>query len=313
MKKLLIALALCGIAARPAYALVTPANALVSPFDSTDGHVTFLLINNVGPKVTAHLTFFSDDCTHLANFSACLTHNDTLVADTTHLQATNEKNEPTGAIIDLSGKRGTVVITAFSTNDDCNAADGHASLVDSALIGSFTLANTRNGSAFGSNMIGLHTDSDRDATALPTLASIDELDIPTFNPASLDDSEIILLALQQSKGGFGSEVGPLGRPNALRATLSFTDTSEVRTSLPDVEFDCALFSSALPGGLIPDTVTVDSSGYLRLSDFAITTPVATVAEGTDEPDDLETFVYAWHGMAIGSYGVLQAGSYILNR
>ena len=73
----------------------------------------------------------------------------------------------------------------------------------------------------------------------------------------------------------------------------YYDNLEIPTSLPEASITCAEFTSLIPGpgALIPDTVSVLSSGMLRLDRF-------TPAIG----GDTGRFVYGLHGQAVGSFG-----------
>src|SRR4051812_39079971 len=77
-----------------------PAAELIMPFDSTEGKSSFLLVSNLtgtsssgGAQVTTHWTFWSETCDELADFSICLTLNDTVVVDPTNARSQGLNNE----------------------------------------------------------------------------------------------------------------------------------------------------------------------------------------------------------------------------
>ena len=130
----------------PYTTLTQPAAAVVMPFDQTAGHASFLLVSNTGSSreraaVTTHWSFWAEDCSHLADFDACLTLNDTIVVDPTKAGAIGPDNEPVGPAVDLSGRRGFVTVTAYQTDTACSgpSALGHE-LVDGALVAEATFS-----------------------------------------------------------------------------------------------------------------------------------------------------------------------------
>ncbi len=284
-----------------------PANALVMPFDATDGHESFLLVSNTNGTssgiagVTTHWAFWSENCDHLADFSICLTLNDTVVVDPRNMSAIDVGNNPIGPSIDLSGERGLVVVTAYETDDVCSDSSVLGNIpVDDAIVGTYTLANTGTNSAFGGDAIGLGLNASGSYTELPQ-GFTNAIDIQTFRPDVLEDSNVILLSLAERSGNGATadiEVGP--NVSTIKAAVTIYDTLEIATSLPDVRIKCVEFLSVIPSenSLIPNTVTVTSSGFLRLWNFS-----------PSIGGDSARFVYAVHGQAVGQFGGSSNGKY----
>ena len=307
-----VALAVGMLGAGKSHALVDdpytsftqPANALVMPFDETDGHATFFLVSNISglspagdgfiAGVTTHWSYWSEDCSHLADVYVCLTLNDTVVVSPADVSAIDAGNNPIGPQIDLSGNRGFVVVTAYATDEICSDSSVRGDvLVDDAIVGTYTMANIESQASFGNDAIGLGTDFFGDYTELPK-AGYDKFTIQTFNPETLDDSVVVLLSLKE-KSGSGStaayEVGP--NTANTRIDLVYYDNLEIPTSLPEAVVNCAEFTTVIPGvgALIPDTISLLSSGILRLDNF---TPAIGGETGR--------FIYGIHGQAVGNFG-----------
>ena len=307
-----VALAVGMLGAGSAFALeddeytsfTQPANARVMPFIETDGHATFFLVSNISglspagdgliAGVTTHWSYWSDDCSHLADVYVCLTLNDTVVVSPADVSAIDAGNNPIGPQIDLSGKRGFVVVTAYATDEICSDSSVRDNqLVDNAIVGTYTIANIESQASFGNDAIGLGTDFFGDYTELPK-AGYDKFTIQTFNPETLDDSTVVLLSLKE-KSGSGStaayEVGP--NTANTRIDLVYYDNLEIPTSLPEAVINCAEFTTVIPGvgALIPDTISLLSSGILRLDNF---TPAIGGETGR--------FIYGIHGQAVGNFG-----------
>ena len=303
----------------PFTAKTQPANTLVMPFDATEGRTTFLLASNIAGKsgsvaaVTTHWSFWSESCTHLLDVPICLTLNDTIVVDPTNVSPTNAANQAVGPNADLTGNRGYVTVTAYAT--DANCADASVlgyQLVDEALVGTMTLADTTSGKAFGIDAVGLGVDGSGSFVELPDLVLSPSgndgfLTIQTFNPESIDSSIVILVSLKEKTGTLQGEIGPVGVP--VTASVSFFDNIETRTSLPDASIACALYTSTVPadtGSLVPGTVTLTSSGFVQLTNiYAGSAPVGD-ADGNDGND---TWVYGFHGQAVDKYGGSSSAKY----
>lgn len=296
----------------PFTSFTQPANALVMPFDVTDSRVTFLLASNLSglspagdgfiAGVTTHWSFWSDDCAHLADVYICLTLNDTVIVDPRELSALDAGNNPIGPQIDLSGERGFVVVTAYATDEICSDSSVRGDLpVDDAIVGTYTFANTESEASFGNDAIGLGLNPTGEFTQLPGDDDpffedflFDKFTIQTFNPETLDDSVVVLLSLREQAGSGRTadiEIGP--NTANTRADLIYYDNLEIPTSLPEVNIRCATFTSLIPGAgsLIPPTISLLSSGILRLDRF-------TPAIG----GDTGRFIYGTHGMAVANFG-----------
>ncbi len=303
-----------------------PANALVLPFDATDGRQSFLLVSNLAgisptgtdraiPAVTTHWSYWSETCKHLADVYVCLTLNDTVVVDPTDIRSIDAGNNKYGPDVDLTGERGVVVVTSYSTGEICSDASYEGYLpIDGAIVGSYTLADIDSGAALGGDAIGLglhyddHCNPDADVrfiqrlndpdfdchTELPKL-NTDALEIQTFNPESLDLSAVVFVSLQEKSGsGDGVqdiEVGP--RTGAATGSAFFYDNTEAQTSLPDVTIKCVTFNSLIPGdgNLIPDTVSQLTSGIFRLSGLR-----------TQMGGETGRWIYGIYGQSLGQFG-----------
>lgn len=263
--------------------LTQPATELVMPFDATSGKASFLLVSNRAPstKVSTRWVFWGQDCRQLAEFSACLTQNDTIVVDPTNAGTVDQGNNPVGPRIDLSGERGLVTVVAYETDAACSAPGPTSALAEHALVGTFTMADKTAGYSFGNDALGLFVSFD--AVDLPAGPGLDgRYVLQALNPQAVDASLVVLGWLATS----GNVVVPSKRSHRLFTT--FHDTLEVATSLPDVQLDSIDFRSLSgPNALIPDFVTVSTSGLLSL-------------------DPLEDYgnelLFAIVGQAVGTYG-----------
>ena len=303
-----------------------PANALVMPFNVEADRASFLLVSNLSgisptddpsryvPAVTTHWSYWSDSCAHLADVFVCLTLNDTVVVDPRDVRSIDAGNNEYGPEIDLSGKKGFVVVTAYSTGEVCADAAFEGYLpIDDALVGSYTFADVASGAALGGDAIGLGLEYDSNCpvdpferfiahltdpsfdchTELPKIGT-GAIDIQTFNPETLDLSVVVLLALREKAGSGPSqniEIGP--QSSAISANTVFYDNTEAATSLPDVSIKCATFQSLIPGtgNLIPDTVSGLTGGIFRMSGFSPGIGGAT-----------ERWIYGIYGQSVGQFG-----------
>jgi hypothetical protein len=291
---------------RPAPALVDdpyssgtqPAAALVAAFDQTEGRLTFLSVSQrpAGATAATHWAFWSEDCAHLLDLWICLTPGDTVVVDPAHLHAIDAENLPLGPVGDLSGERGFVTVTAYDGAVGClDPID--LSPLDDTLVGSFTIADTGSHAAFGGDMTGFGLDASGSRVDLPDL-TLTRLDLQTFDPATLGQSEVILLALAEGAGNgrVGAvEIGPL---RSVRSDAELFDNLEVRLSLPEVEISCGLFGP-LVGTLVPETIDVGSSGFVRLLAPRV---------GSD-PVGGTTWLLGLHGQAVGPFGAASSARY----
>lgn len=288
------------------------AGVLVMPFDATAGHKSFEIVTRIGGQfsglpVQTHWVFYAADCRHLADVLISLTEKDTVVVDPTNfsgqIQTTNPpENHAIGATVDLSGERGIVTVTAFDPQ--------HA--IAPVIVGGWTIANLATSSSFGGDAIGLSADG-----TLPDPAILDGgITIQTFNPATLTDSEVILIGVESD----GGSVHPINRPIPGRdgahvcCAASVSDNLEVSSSIPDVCFDCVGFTSvsaalAGPAGaaLLPPGLVLGSAGFVELRNCV------TAAEGGGSAplgtDGFEQFLVALHGQTVGPFGVVIVGKY----
>lgn len=272
-----------------------PGAELIMPFDATAGKGTFLLVSNIhgtspsgGAQITTHWTFWSETCDELANFSICLTLNDTVVVDPTNARALGAANEELGPIINLTGKRGLVTVTAYETNEGCaDFSQTGQVLADDAIVGTFTFADTNVGYSFGNDAFGLGLNDAGTKVVLPPSEIVDSYNIEIFDPTSVESSIVVLSHLsEQSKG----QVEPNKSP--IRFATTFYDTLEIPTSLPDQTAGCVKFTQVASTddatGLIPANVEVTTSGIIRLH------PISGFG-----PSD---YVYSIVGQAVGQYG-----------
>lgn len=311
-----------------------PSETLVMPFDATTGKTSFEIVSRIGggdAVIATHWSYWAKDCRHLADVLICLTRRDTVVVDPTALQGefqTAVTNEKTGPVVNLSGEKGMVVVTAFtaslatSEHRECVIDDPTAVLADQ-LVGSWTIANLVTSSAFGHDAIGMTTANFPDAaTFLGDSSTRLPVFVQTFNPDSLNDSEVILITTEFSEfsgnGRFqGAEIGPItfgGSPKVC-CDATFIDNLEVPTSLPDVCFDCVGYfpiadSVAEEGeiSLIPPTTAIQSSGLLELTNCTVDDPEATPGTSIGESSQTQ-FVFVFHGQAVGPFGTIAAGKY----
>lgn len=287
-----------------------PARVLVMPFDVTDGHSSYMIVSRAGdttsPRaVSTHWVFYSADCGHLADLSIGLTENDTIVVDPTHIQSQTQNpgvpvNDAHGPIVDLTGARGVAIVTVQAPPD----------ISPRQIIGSWTIADRNVGSAFGANAVGFPSFALPD----PALLATEGLVIPTFDPSTLDTSQVIIIGLEQQ----GDSIVPIGRPsealggNHVCCNAAITDTLETIASVPDVCFACALFApvaaTRIPSAdppVVPSTVPPASAGMIVLracrteSDAGIPAPLGS--------GGFPQYVVAFHGQAVGPFGVVTSG------
>lgn len=271
-----------------------PAAELVMPFDATAGKTTFLLVSNISgtssgaAQVTTHWTFWSETCDELADFSICLTLNDTVVVDPTNARSQGPDNADQGPLINLTGKRGLVTVTSYETNSACSDFTHTGRILrDDAIVGTFTFADSNIGYAFGNDAFGLGLNGSGSAVILPDSGIVGAFDVQTFDPTSVDSSVVVLSHLREQS------VGPVQPNNStIRFATTFLDTLEIPTSLPDQTAGCVKFttveSTADGAGLIPPTVDITTSGLIRLD------PISGFG-----PTD---YLYAIIGQAVGRFG-----------
>lgn len=290
----------------PYTSFTQPANALVMPFDAGTDWVSFFIVSNIAGTsgttggdilgVTTHWAYWSENCDHLVDVWVCLTLNDTIVVDPTDVSAIDVGNVQIGPRTDLSGERGFVVVTAYETDEICSDGSIRGFIpVDNAIVGSATRANTSIGYSFGNDAIGLGLDETGSYTELPKFA-FDDVEVLTLNPATLTASSVAFVSLREQSGSGDTQDHEVG-PNTVNITANLVlyDNLEIPTSLPDYTLRCADFTSMVPGeGLIPNSIAVNSSGFLRL-------------KGLNLFED--RFVYVVHGQAVANYGASNYGKY----
>jgi hypothetical protein len=306
--------------------------ALVMPFDATDGHASFQMVHRIGDSlngapVVAHMVYWAEDGSQLSEVFVCLAPDDTIVMDAIHVQGQVQAGSPPhnlgiGPIIDLSGERGIVVVTAFEGDNGpnglgCNVLDVEATLEES-ISGNWSILDFSSGARLNGEAIGLFTDALDDPFVL-----VDEgLRLQSLNPQDLSDSDVILIGLETAAGNGAfefSEHGPIRRTDpsflsgaAICCSATFFDDLGQGTSLPDVCFNSgASFPisdlQAGPGelGIIPPGAVPDSPGVLQLNQCQTLT-----SDGF--PDDIgadfEQFLFAFHGQ--GPFGTVATGKYV---
>lgn len=270
-----------------------PSNTLLMPYDATDGSESYLVVSNTAGisegtavdilAVSTHWTFWAEDGGYLGGAWACLELNATSVVDPRAL--------PGGG--DLSGNRGLAVVTAYATDETCAGGDAlNYTLVDNALVGTYTLADIASNAAFGGDAVGLGLDVN-DVMTMPGLPTgmVHQQDIQTFNPSTVDDSAVIFLSVAEmaGEGATANEIGP--NSATINGMLTYYGT-DYMVALPDVGMQASTFASMQPGGgLIPSAGAINSSGFLRVkySDGAI-------------GGSSGSFIYGVHGQAVGQYG-----------
>lgn len=287
-----------------------PAGTLIMPFDNTSGKASFQHVSRVGATdvsgaIATHWVYWAADCKHLADVFICLTPRDTVVVDPTALHAEVQKgadNVAVGPEIDLSGKRGLVVVTAYAADKNCRVPD-QATALERAIVGSWTIANTATNTGYGSDAIGFPVTG---VFPNPAVLADVGIRIPTYAPESLTDSVVILLPVKfpGGSGPFSNEVGPL---KGVITDNTFVDNLESAVSLPNLELKCVGFNpisaaTAVEKGdppIIPDTFTLDRSGFLELTNFRT----------SSGPLSGKKFVFAFHAQGVGPFGTVAAGKY----
>lgn len=289
--------------APPAYALDStraysaPGNALVAPFDARDGKVSFVLVSSVAKeKLSTHWAFWSDSCAHLADVSICLTPEDTVVVDPTAVSAIGADNTPVGPTVTAAaGHAGFVTITAYATNEACeDALRTGERLVDDAITGTVTIADVATTASFGASPLVLGLDVFGQYTDLPDVL-VQEVDVGTFAPGDLASATVYAFALEEHAGDFAGEVGAI--TGQVRASAAYFDNMEVRTSLPDLAFGCAVTLDLLS---FLDPLEGATAGLLRLADIQVLRNGGT----SSEPLGGTTGAYGIVGEALGPFGAV---------
>ncbi len=251
------------------------ANSLVMPFDLTGTHVSFQMVSfsNVssdytglavpGDPIVTHWSYWSDSCVHIRDVIICLTIGDSIVVDPTKLhgeiQSLNPPaNNPTTPDFDLGDVRGSVYVTAFLANtgpsgEGCTVDDA-LTPIENVIVGSWVIADTTTGAAFGGNAIGMSSVIDEAANVSFDVDTLDAggLYLQSFNPQSLGDSDIIVLTVD-SLGGCGlftgAEWGPISPFGISAASAVMSSTRTTSRSSPRTRqfcFDCTGFATIGP-------------------------------------------------------------------
>lgn len=321
--------------------LTEPRGVLVMPFDQTDNHQSYQLVSRIDAVgldpvdeavVATHWSFWSKDCRHLADVLICLTKNDTVVVDpgalVGQLQAPAPRaNLPFGSSFDLSGEQGFIVVTSYVASTGPSGLDcvivSVDDIADDQLVGSWVIADLSTNAAFGNDALGLrHGELPDPSTYIGPDTS--GLFVQTFNPLDLGDSDVIVIGLEYDddtingtgSGRFiGVEHGPLrdrGTPR-VQCDLEFFDDLEVMVSLPDVQFDCALFAPiSIDQGdnpLIPASMTLDTpfGGFLNLTRCTVID--LETRDRIPVGEEFAQFLFAFHGQAVGQFGTVVSGKY----
>lgn len=319
--------------------VIQPAVALIMPFDVTEGRASFQLVSRIGGNesavVATHWSYWSESCDHLADVFICLTVRDTVVVDPTALRGQVQdgpENIDTGPVIDLSGEKGFVTVTAFDAASDsanCEVADPEAVSGTPSLIGSWVVSNTASNASFGNNAIGIV-----DGQTIPTAEDFfltgpvaGGLFLNTYNPLDLTDSEVFFIGVAFPAGNAqfaDSEIGPipafLTNGSAVCCNTQLYDNVETAVSLPDVCLDCSTTAKVadvaplngidLPV-IIPGSVAPETSGFIRLSNCEVGSDEGDVPIGdtTINGESLVTFLFGFHGMAVGPFGTSAMARY----
>jgi hypothetical protein len=312
--------------------IIQPAVALIMPFDVTEGRASFQLVSRIGGEdsdpIATHWSFWSESCDHLADVFICLTPRDSVVVDPTALQGQvqdGQTNTNTGPIINLSGEKGFVTVTAFDADvnsQTCEPEDPESVSGTPSLIGSWVVSNLSTNATFGDNAIGIV-----DGQTLPaggdfflTGPVAGGLFLNTYSPLDLTDSEVFFIGVAFPAGNAQfaeTEIGPipaaLTNGSAVCCNAQYYDNVESFVSLPDVCLNCsstakvadndAMADIDLPV-IIPSTTPADTSGIVRLTNCQVGSDEGNLPIGdtTINGVDLTTFLFGFHGMAVGPFG-----------
>lgn len=307
----LLALLLGVLGLHVRVAAAEPAATLVMPFDASAGNVSFLVASHparAAGGVRTHWSFWDESCAPLHSAIVCLPPDGSVIVDPTAVPASD------GGTRDLRGRRGFVTVTAYQAAAGCDPGDTRrGTLAGAALIGSFTLADVDAGVSFGGPALALAADP---SAAFVELGAADDDDpalhqaalrLQSFDPADLDVSRVILLALAERAGSGAfraTEPGPAVEGRAtVRAAVRFADRNGASIALPDASLGCATFTSLrrdhaatlLPPGGPGDLVA--SGGFLTFESPRI----------GDSPLGRQTWLAGFHAQGVGSFGVLALG------
>jgi hypothetical protein len=340
-------LATVALAASPVHAqelggtvtTMQPAVALIMPFDATTDRTSFQLVSRIGGEdsdpIATHWSFWSESCDHLADVFICLTPRDTVVVDPTALQGQvqdGQTNTNTGPVINLSGEKGFITVTAYDADvnsQTCEPEDPETVSGTPSLIGSWVVSNTVTNATFGNNAIGIV-----DGQTLPaggdfflTGPVAGGLFLNTYNPLDLTDSEVFFIGVAFPAGNAqfaDSEIGPipaaLTNGSAVCCNAQYYNNVESFVSLPDVCLNCSSTAKVADNAplagidlpvIIPASIPADTSGFVRLTNCQVGSDEGNLPIGdtTVNGVDLTTFLFGFHGMAVGPYGTSALGRY----
>ena len=306
---------------------------LVMPFDARTNHESLLTVSRIQdpnldsdrPVIVTHWSYWSANGQHLADTFVCLTRNDTVTVDPTNIQGELQNggvNVKTGPIIDLTGFRGIVVVTAFAADQnslagttcqvDTSGDTTIGTILDGEIAGTWGIFDAAAGVGIGHDALGLDTNGVRDLDpSILDPAAGGSIVIPTLNPSSLARSEVVLIGLESSdisgNGRFaGIEVGPINLtesgPGAdVCCSATFTDVVEVATALPDVCFAgtgfAAMSENAAAVGdtaLIPASTSVNTAGFVTLRN-CLTADPQNPANLVPIGQNAAQFLFVFHG------------------
>ncbi len=300
----------------PAMSLTSRAASLTVPYDVTEkggmNKVSFIRITAPGarspddvlgkvPQVAVHLAAYTEDCRHQADLWLCVTKDSTIPLDPTalssvHYDPNTKSLIETGPVVDLTGERGIITLTAYETDRACSAGSGV--IVDDVLIGAWSISDnstsaTCSGPAFGHGL----DESGAFVELNEPGHNLDRVSVGTYNPSRVEALDIGI-ALQEEAGQEPGELGPI--VGQINGQSRFCDgQSESCLSRPDLRTTCVFFDEE------PEPFT--GSGYFDLHKGTFT------AEGASESQPIgsesRTALYAVRCEDFVSLGMGTFGNY----
>jgi len=260
------------------------ANVLM-PFDATGPRVSYLALSWTGDNdISAQWFFYEENGRLLAQVSrAVLSAGGTDIVDVTRVTNRVYQNNQlveTGSPQSFAGKRGFVVV---SGNDQ------------PWIAGSWTIANTQTNAAFGGSAAGFGVVGG--LAPGPTLVG------NTFNPATLQDSQLILIALNPAEG---NSVTSLTDGNPAPGGVLMKATVELRGNAGDGLLarrtldltTTALFSpiaAVFPGSSLNSSATI----------VAYADEGAAYAPWDPDGDNTTLPIVGFYGQTLGAFGTGQ--------
>ena len=257
------------------------------PFDASGPRQTFLTLSNVGSGPINAGWFFYDESGELLIqvTRVILGEGGTDVVDLTRVADRTFGSGGgfvEGQASDLSGRRGFAVVIG----------DG-----EPRLIGSWTIANTQTLAAFGASGAG--------SGLIGGLASGGTLPGTSFNPATLQDNELIIVALNPAANSTVTSLtngnAPKSQTPLLRLTITLRGNSGNGIIATD-QFSIvgsALFTTLqglFPGSNLNSSATIDA--------FGDEGPGYTGTE-FDPDGNAEVALIGWYGQTLGQFGTGQ--------